>query len=61
MRNTPRWATVVFKTFKIATTAAGIDTVGIHDAGHWPFLDHPRLFVEELIAFLEDLPTSTAA
>ncbi len=35
---------------------AGVEMVGIPDAGHWPFLDHPRAFVDELLAFLDRLP-----
>jgi pimeloyl-ACP methyl ester carboxylesterase len=35
---------------------AGVEMVGIPDAGHWPFLDHPRAFVAELLAFLDRLP-----
>ena len=37
---------------------AGVEMVGIPDAGHWPFLDHPRGFVDELLAFLDRLPDS---
>lgn len=37
--------------------AAEVQTVGIHDAGHWPFLDRPQLFVEALTTFLDGLPT----
>lgn len=34
---------------------AGIEMVGIPDAGHWPFLDQPDGFVTELRGFLEGL------
>jgi len=33
--------------------AAGVDTVSVPDAGHWPFLDQPDVFVGELAAFLD--------
>ncbi len=37
---------------------AEVEMVGIPDAGHWPFLDHPRAFADELLAFLDRLPES---
>ena len=34
---------------------AGVRTVYIHDAGHWPFLDQPDAFGEALHGFLEEV------
>ena len=41
--------------------AAGVQTVGIPDAGHWAFLDRPQLFCEALVAFLDGLNPPPAA
>jgi pimeloyl-ACP methyl ester carboxylesterase len=35
--------------------AAGVEKVAVPDAGHWPFLDQPDVFVAELAAFLDAL------
>ncbi len=34
---------------------AGIGWRAVEDAGHWPFLDQPEAFVDEMTAFLERL------
>ena len=36
----------------------GVRVRGIEGAGHWPFLDQPAAFVDELLEFLESLPPS---
>lgn len=36
---------------------AGIDTIRIDDAGHWPFLDQHDAFVEAIADYLDRLPT----
>jgi pimeloyl-ACP methyl ester carboxylesterase len=33
--------------------AAGIPLTGIHDAGHWPFVDQPDQFAKKLLAILD--------
>lgn len=34
---------------------AGVDVRSVPDAGHWPFLDQPQRFVEEVASFLDSL------
>ena len=39
---------------------AGVETISIEDAGHWPFLDQPDDFVAALVGFLNGLETADA-
>lgn len=35
--------------------AAGVEWRAIEDAGHWPFIDQPTTFVDEMLSFLNQL------
>lgn len=35
--------------------AAGVEWRAIEAAGHWPFLDQPRVFMDEMVSFLNQL------
>lgn len=35
--------------------AAGVEWRSIEDAGHWPFIDKPTVFVDEMLSFLNQL------
>ncbi|MEM9293795.1 MAG: alpha/beta hydrolase [Acidobacteriota bacterium] len=40
---------------------AGVPWKGIDAAGHWPFLDQPEAFLDELVAFLDTLELASSA
>jgi pimeloyl-ACP methyl ester carboxylesterase len=33
-------------------TASGVEWRAIEDAGHWPFIDKPKMFINEMLRFL---------
>ena len=33
-------------------TASGVEWRAIEDAGHWPFIDRPKIFINEMLRFL---------
>ena len=36
-------------------SAAGVEWKVVEDAGHWPFIDRPRQFINEMVCFLNRL------
>ncbi len=41
-------------------TRAGVTWRAIDNAGHWPYLDQPEAFIDEVLAFLESLSAGSA-